>query len=190
MLFRRLAIAILFVAVCVPIAVAGTIHYTITFSGGSILPAAGSFNYDPDSPHFTDFIVQWDNETFDLTESANAPLISQYYDTDPWFQGKTGAAATFRMLSCSSSPCNGWTVFWHGANSPINYPGWGRFEFEAFGPQSQLINVAWNSTHHDTTYGTWYYANGTWSIVPEPSLMLLLGLGLGSVCLAGWRRRK
>jgi hypothetical protein len=189
MLRIGLSIAFLFVAVCVPIAAAGTIHYTITFSGGPMLPTAGSFNYDPDSPHFTDFVVQWDNYTFDLTESANAPFTSDYYEADPWFQGTTGAAASFLMLSeCSSSPCNGWTVSWSGGRNPNYWGGW--FEFKAVGPESQIFQV-WYDWNQGVTYGQLDGASGSWSInsqvVPEPSLLILLGIGLAGVIGCSWR---
>ena len=190
MLGRRFAIAVVFVALCAPVAEAGPIHYTITFAGGPILPASGSFDYDAAAPQFTDFVVDWDGWTFDLTGSANSPFISEDDAADPWFQGTTGAAASFLLLSgCSSSPCNGWTVYW-AASRDTSQPG-GRFEFMAFGPESQIINV-WDQWSQDVIWGTPDSANGSWSIdaqgVPDPGSTLLL-FGIGLVGLGAWRRR-
>jgi hypothetical protein len=193
MLHRRFSIVILFVAVCVPIAEAGAIHYTISFSGAPILPTAGSFNYDSVSPQFTDFIVQWDDWTFDLTWEANNPLIVGDA-TNPWFQGTTGAAASFLMLSeCSSSTsCNGWTASWSGSRDH-SQPG-GDFEFMAWETDRQYIDVR-DRWAQDVIWGTPDGASGSWSInaqaVPEPgSMLLFLGIGLVSVIGYGWRHGK
>jgi hypothetical protein len=54
--------------------------YTLSFSGSPLLPSSGSFTYDPDTPHFTSFLVTWQGIIFDLTSSANA---TWYLDNGP-----------------------------------------------------------------------------------------------------------
>jgi hypothetical protein len=195
MLARRLAIAILFVAVCVPIAEAGPIHYTITFAGGPILPASGSFNYDPVSPQFTDFLVVWHGATFDLTPSANSPSIAGYH-MDEVLPG-LGARATFEMLSGFPSTLgDAWNVAWDGAWAD-SY-GVGKFSFNAWRAvewDNQRIDVGadYGRWPDPVTYGTIGRAGGSWSIdaqgVPDPGSTLLL-FGTGLVGLRAWRKRR
>jgi len=166
----------LFAAIGVPIQ-AGPISYTITFTGGPILPTAGSFQYDPASPQFTDFTVEWDGYTFDLTGSANSPYFGGGAESDPCLEGKTGAAASFLMLSqFPSTPCDGWGVAWSAAA----YPGFSPrgFDFVASAAPSRTITVSYHQG--GVAYGGADVGGGSWSIgqpgVPEPSTFIPIAL--------------
>ena len=57
-------------------AAAVPIDYSITFAPDSgLAPASGSFTYDSAVPLFTNFQVVWNGFDFDLTSSANDPLV-------------------------------------------------------------------------------------------------------------------
>src|SRR5215831_7688655 len=74
---------------------ASVMHYNISFAGVadlvSILPTAGSFDYDAAHPTFTNFVVVWNGVPFDLTSSANSPSIFG----SPTTCTSTGAALSF-----------------------------------------------------------------------------------------------
>jgi len=64
---------------------AGPILYTITFNptAGFPTPDGGWFDFDASAPagtQFSDFIVLWDPDVFDLTSSANNPDFSAMAD--------------------------------------------------------------------------------------------------------------
>jgi hypothetical protein len=196
MLRRTLAIGIMFAAVCVPTAEAGPIHYTITFAvgtSGMTLPTAGSFNYDPLSPQFTDFFVVFDEVTFDLTASANSPYIAG----TPALPGP-GARATFEMLSgFPSTPGGAWDVYWWGGWTAIY--SYGGFDFYASrGPvdANERVGVGTSiGTKPDPVmWGPYDVASGSWSIeaqgipVPDPGSSLLL-FGIGLTGLRALRKR-
>lgn len=79
--------------------------YDMTFTGGVYLnlegnvlplaPQSGSFNYDPQSG-FSNFVIQYQGESFDLTASANAPTLC-----NPSGQNCSSgnAASTFTLLT-------------------------------------------------------------------------------------------
>src|ERR1700731_2325351 len=76
-----------------PGAMADSTSYTIHFIGFQTLPTAGSVTYDSDLANpFSAFLVTWNGFTFDLTSSANDPLILPDGESCP-LSGTTGAAA-------------------------------------------------------------------------------------------------
>jgi len=94
---------------------ASVMHFNISFAGisdlPSILPTAGSFDYDAAQPTFSNFIVVWNGVPFDLTSTANSPSIFG----SPTTCTLTGAALSFDVLTggaCALSPVGdiGWTV--------------------------------------------------------------------------------
>ena len=70
--YRPLALAVLLVAVFTGAAGASSVMYSMSFTEDTSFatPTGGSFLYDP-ATGFTDFLVQWDSLTFDLTDHAN-----------------------------------------------------------------------------------------------------------------------
>jgi len=72
------------------------IHYTITFTATSENEpsASGSFDYDSGNKTFSNFLVEWHNELYDLTTSANDATGSSSCTA-----GKTGGAATFLLMT-------------------------------------------------------------------------------------------
>jgi hypothetical protein len=86
--------------------------YTINFTttSGSPTPLSGSFTYDSTTPLFTDFLVTWNGNTFNLTAEANSPTTGS--------SGCLGEASSpaygFSMMSTSLN-CGGLTSFvWSG----------------------------------------------------------------------------
>lgn len=83
---------------------AASVHYTLTFAElsynpGVLLPTSGSFNYDPVSPTFSNFLLQWNGIDFDLSASANAPQV-QPFSPPPCLSETSGALESFtRSLS-------------------------------------------------------------------------------------------
>jgi hypothetical protein len=77
--------------------------YDINFTGvRTLLPTSGSFTYDSTIPQFTNFIVDWGGDAFDMTSTANNPSVQG--SIPPCVGANTGAAATFAILStCSDS---------------------------------------------------------------------------------------
>src|SRR5258705_7053020 len=101
---RRLATALLVAAGLISgTANASPVHYTFNFTlqSGNVLPTSASFDYDASAPAFTNFSVPWNGLTFNLTGSANSPIvIGSVYQTSC---GLSGAALTFAFLS--HAPC-------------------------------------------------------------------------------------
>jgi hypothetical protein len=78
----------------------GSTHYTITFTPTSTgeSSARGSFDYDDTTKRFSLFLVEWNNEIYDLANGANNPLING--DTPgSCMEGQTGPAATFLLMT-------------------------------------------------------------------------------------------
>ena len=79
------------------------IHYDISFTlgAGSPLPTAGGFDYDAALPAFSNFVVEWNGHTFDLTTVANTPAETggTAFSTSC---GLAGAALSFALLSKAS----------------------------------------------------------------------------------------
>jgi hypothetical protein len=83
--------------------------YAINFNGS---PTAGTFTYDPDLKTFSSFSVVWFGDLYNLTSSANNPLLTS---APPCIGPLTGGAATFALLSgaCTPQP-TGFFTYWQG----------------------------------------------------------------------------
>ena len=168
---------LLIAVVGAPAANANPTNYIFDFTGSPPFPTAASFTYDSSTQTFSSFLVTWDNYTFDLTGSANAPIV-----TGAPCGTLTGGAASFALLS---GACALDTVDWFAHVSPT--PEFGLTTFDANG---NLILVWANSS--PVTY-PYYVAGGTWTIddnpdtddpdnapVPEPSSASLIASALVS----------
>ena len=142
---------------------------------------SGSFSYDTTTPAFSDFIVDFDGVTLDLTASANNPSNVGGYPA--CIGTDTGAKAGFDLLdgSCAGSYFSG----------QVNEtPNVASFVFgaplsgcEAFGPciyvTDNEFGASFSSLTPTATTGTFSIAPEAAS-APEPSSF---GLTLGAVIL-------
>jgi len=91
---------------------AAPILYNINFTGGTPPATSGSFTYDASQPtgsQFSNFIVVWEGDTFDLTGEANHPMV------DGSGCAASPTSATYFAALSGTSEC--------GANSALNWNG-------------------------------------------------------------------
>jgi hypothetical protein len=114
--------ALLLVA-AMPLA-AGSIEYTIDVPGvPSSLLSSATFTYD--GSRFTDFIVVWRGDTFDLTASANAPTFVNAPAS--CYSGYSGPQLGFALMTQALPSCNGIPITYQfiadvGAGAPPPHP--------------------------------------------------------------------
>jgi hypothetical protein len=166
------------------------IHYDISFTGGlpGPIPTAGSFDYDPASPSFTNFSVIWNGLTFDLTSSANNPdVIDSAFSSS--CNGASGAALAFAMMS--SDPCIT-SIADSSSWEAVSFPALQAFLFFAQENDpvflTDRLRIQLTADLGDPEQER---SSGGWSIsaasVPEPPTLALI-----SLCLAilGWVERR
>jgi hypothetical protein len=147
--------------------------YTIDFTATSGSPTpVGSFDYDPAIPEFTNFLVVWDGMTFDLTNgvtSANDP----YYGGPSPCDGAPFAPSGFSLLT--TCPGAYWVADAGGLNNSY---------VEFSDPTGTLLQIFGRLPSAGLTAA---FATGSFStveVVPEPSTVALMLIGLG------WLMRK
>jgi hypothetical protein len=193
------SLALILLAAAVP-ALAAPINYDITFvytgstftgyPGNPIVAGlaapSGSFTYDPGSGLFTNFIVNWGNATYDVTSSANSPLLAPSPAT-----GCTSADPTqpygFALISqnvagCSGAPAFVWTGTYYGT-------GFSTFLFINEVEITPLTVAQDEIGGTDTSLSdpSVYYevAEGSWSLTELPEPGTLVTMLLGALAFAG-----
>jgi len=150
-------------------------NYTITFTttSGSPAPTSGSFTYDSTTPAFSNFLVTWDGGTFDLTASANSPVLVG--------TGCTGEASTpaygFDIMSQTLGGCS---VSYQWQSTTFINP---RFFFDVGltaspGIQDYIGGSIPSSLTAAGSSGDWTISAVTATPEPGTSVLTLSGLGL------------
>jgi hypothetical protein len=166
---------LLLLAACALTADAAPVTYEMTFTGIPGAPQSGTFTYDAGSG-FSEFFVQWNELTFDLTASANAPMNCNNSVCVP-----STAAMEFETLTTTDN----WTGLWR---EPIfTFPG---VAILTIGPSQGGDEISAQVSipgPEDPGGGISAYAgNYDLTAAPEPATLSLLGLcGVG---LIGFRR--
>lgn len=166
-----LVVAVVLVGLMVPGVVwADSVNYTIIFTTtAGPAPTSGSFTYDTTSNTFSDFIVQWGGQSYDVTDSANNPGVSVPTGTGCTGEASTGAYG-FQLMNEMLTGCTITSYQWSAYSSILmNF-----FEFTAsdttgvdvIGDPPAPIGVV-------EAYGTW-----TIEPTPEPATTQLLAAGL------------
>lgn len=186
-IMRSLVVALLLVGPCALPAFAGQVNYQIDFTGASVMNTPlpfGSFAYDP-AGGFSNFFVNWNGVTFDLTSSANAPALA----ADP-ATGCDSAASDHQYgfifmrqaaTGCAAPAAYAWSGQYYGGSAA-------QFAF--------ILNVTSGlSVAQDLIAGLVYsdvplsppmdLGSGGWTVSPEPS-SLAMGLA-AALCLAGMK---
>jgi hypothetical protein len=169
-------ILILFSALAVPSARAASFIINFQLTVGTLAPTSGAFDYDPASG-FSNFVVNWDGEPFNLTAVANSPQGSGC--------GTYNAALTFAFLEgmtpCASQGESASTDFWQANFSAI--VGTGTFEFSD-GIANSLnfftsVSDPSNNVNVPTTQGKWTVTEAA-APAPEPysAILALAGVAL------------
>lgn len=152
------------------------IEFTTSFGTG---PSSGSFTYDP-STGFSDFIVQWDGVTFNLTSAANAPLLGTR-STGCDHRGSTPQYG-FIIMSQSATGCNV-SYAWGAQSTPPS----ASFDFHLFDSTAASDDIYLATNDGSILAG----GGGTWrlSAVPEPSTLGFVLFGVLSI-LGRWSAKR
>jgi len=186
--YVRFCVAVLTAAVLgfIPLeANASPILYDINFTQtlGSSKPS-GSFDYDPTTQTFSNFLVAYGGATLDVTAAANAPII----DAD------CGGLTTGFAIMDGTTGCHTQQVWY--------FSGGDRTDLFFFASQDNLVanTGALHSyeriNDYSLTHSNYSTDGGTFSIspastsVPEPLTLSLFGAAVAGAAAATRRRRK
>jgi hypothetical protein len=171
---KRCAVALLGLLATVPVQ-GSIITFVVYFqtTTGSPAPATATFSGDDVTQVFTNFTVNWNGITFDLTSSANAPTIGG--------TGCPGADSTpLYGFSILIQECSGATYQWNAA-TVSNGDSYFAFVETNSGNNFIFATVSLPGTPVAAASGTWFTTE-----LPEPGTlemligggMLLIGVGL------------
>jgi hypothetical protein len=185
-MLKTLAVSLLAAAALSLPSYAAEIDYNIDFSLSQysvLLPTSGSFGYDP-AVGFTNFIVNWDGESFDLTSAANNLTLTA--DPPTGCGPATGGYQyAFLLMTRTATGCDAHYA-WGGTNA--GFFGYDQFSFilnPGGDSTSQDVITQINSIPQAMVYDT---ASGSWTTAPElGALGMVL---LGALALAGTRIRR
>jgi hypothetical protein len=167
---------------------AAPVSYRIDFTGGSAmgsLPPTGFFDYDAGG-QFSNFLVQWNGATLDLTSAANVPSLAASPGTG-CDSAAPDAAYGFLMMSQTAANCT----------MPAQYAWSGLFFAGAAVQFSFVLNVTNGPSISQDVIGGMTTLNvpmspmmdmgsGGWSVsqvtsVPEPSSLAMGAIALFAV---------
>ncbi len=154
-------------------------NYKINFTAATgTAPVTVSFTYDSTTPLFTNFLVTWNGNTYNLTAEANSPTLG-----GSGFGGESSTPAYGFGIMSSSLTYSGLKSFVWSGFAGQGVGGKGIFDFIAGTPiGNDFISAGGVGTGKPTAVGHYTIAP-----VPIPAALLLLGPGL--VGLAAVRRR-
>jgi hypothetical protein len=115
------ATAVLLAVTAAP-AGATTIEYEINFGGGVGAPS-GSFFYNNVTDTFSGFTVTYDGTVFNLTSSANAPVIGG--TGGACTGGATGGAASFALFTTCLGSNPSVNTVWYGTSTIFEITNYG-----------------------------------------------------------------
>lgn len=160
------------------------IDFTLTF--GSIMPT-GSFDYDAEVPLFSNFVVEWNGFSFDLTESANAPTFRNYSPQDCTSELGPNPATGFALMIPSACVIDHYSfgTQWVGNVYPARTiiddgyesPSRAHFEFAAINAAAfQAVGIL--TDIYDVEHGPRIISSaGVWVVTPaqvsEPDIAAL-----------------
>ncbi len=169
--YQLTPILTLLFALSAPSAWAGSYTINFTLNAPSVLaPTSGTFDYDPASG-FSNFLVNWDGEQYDLTAGANSPLGSGC--------GTYNAALSFALIEglrpCESETRTGdsWAVGVSNHFSQFDFAG------GLDGDDVVLLSPVINDntlTAVSTNTGGWTVTEST-TTTPEPTTAITALLG-------------
>jgi hypothetical protein len=161
-------------------------HHTINFNGTGLVPTTGSFDYNTTTEVFSNFEVFWPQILgtppcqpltgvgcpFDLTSAANNPEGGGCGTTPT-------AALAFALLEHTLTGCGTGTYEW---NAVSIREGGQTLDF-TFGPTStdfalRIHGTAFCSTCGESTGNSGDFSISGATVIPEPSTLGLLGIGL------------
>jgi hypothetical protein len=156
----------------------GAVPFTFGASSLANLSAYDGNGHDP-SPHFKGN-VGW--------------LINNPYGPNAMFYGSTGSflfSGAYPTGTVSATlNTNGFIHWYYGYDETVGPPA-GETSLAAWGLNNPLnFNGTYTITGDTGNTITFNLTGDITTQVPEPSIMLLLGLGIGTATFAGWRRKK
>ena len=180
---KHIGVGLLAAAIFVTPLVAGPVTYTVNLPGNSPAGSSGQFTYD--GTMFTNFIVDWNGNAFDLTPSANNPTLVNAGAT--CLAGYSGPQFGFAIMTQSGLPssCGGLPISFY-VEADLMFP-----------PQTLSFAALYETAGNATAYSVSGYNPipgnppppviraliGPWSVTaqsetPEPSSFKLLFLAL------------